>query len=234
MLKTQPDSNASSYRRTRPCASSSYRQFHPSWLDKDKWPWLSYSQHFDGAYCRACVFFAPEQAGGQALGQFVKEPFTSWIKMSQKATAHAKNDYHDTAMTKMDEFLARYENPLQAIDTLLDNELKRVMETNPKVIESLFKVVMLCGKQGLALRGHRDDSINWEEEGSSNEGKFVQLLRFRAETDPILSDHLAKSPKSARYTSKTIQNELVSVIGTRIQSEIVDEVKRAKFFFSNS
>ena len=56
-----------------------------------------------------------------------------------------------------------------------------MMESNQKVIESLLKIVMLCGKQGLALCGHRDNTIDWEdEEKSSNDGNFVQLVRFRA------------------------------------------------------
>ena len=107
-------------------------------------------------------------------------------------------------MAKMEEFIARYENPSHTVDTLLDKEVKQVFETNQKVVESLLKVAILCGKQGLALRGHRDDGIHWEgDDGSSNEGNFVQLVRFRAETDTILANHLARCPKNARYTSKS-------------------------------
>ena len=35
VLKTEPSQDASTYRRTRPCESSSYRQFQPTWLNKD-------------------------------------------------------------------------------------------------------------------------------------------------------------------------------------------------------
>ena len=88
------------------------------------------------------------------------------------------------------------------------------------------------GKQGLALRGHRDDKISWmeDDEAHSNEGNFVELVRFRPETDPVLAQHLAKSPRNARYTSKTIQNELVEVIGECIRNDILADVKRAKFY----
>ena len=34
------------------------------------------------------------------------------------------------------------------------------MERNQHVIESLLKIVLLCGKQGLAFCGHRDDLID--------------------------------------------------------------------------
>ena len=50
----------------------------------------------------------------------------------------------------MTEFLARYEDPSQAINTRLSTEEDG---NNEKVIESLFKVVLLCGKQGLSIPG---------------------------------------------------------------------------------
>ena len=176
--------------------------------------------------------FAPKQAGGQDLGQFVTKPFKSWGKILQKASVHGTRSYHLSSMTRMTEFLARYENPSESISVIMDSELQRVIETNQKVLESLIKIVLLCGKQGLALRGHRDDKISWteDEDVHSNEGNFVELVRFRAETDPVLAQHLAESKRNARYTSKTIQNELVEVIGECIRNEIIAEVKRAKFY----
>ena len=146
--------------------------------------------------------------------------------------AHTKLEYHMTAMTKMSEFVARFEHPSEAIDTQLNKETKERMEENQKVIESLLKIVMLCGKQGIALRGHRDDHIVWtdEEFEAENEGNFIELIRFRAETDDILRRHLDNAPRNARYTSKTVQNELISIIGNRIRTDILSEVKQAKFF----
>ena len=99
IVTLEPNPDASSYPCTRPCESSAFRQFQPSWLKQ--YPWLHYSHHVDGAYCRACVLFAPDQAGGQDIGQFVTKPYTAWIKMSQKAATHAKKDYHLISMTKM-------------------------------------------------------------------------------------------------------------------------------------
>ena len=68
------------------------------------------------------------------------------------------------------------------------------------MLESLTNIV-LCGKQGLALRDHCDDKISWmEDDGAlchSNEGNFVELVRLRVETDPVLAHHLANSPRNA-------------------------------------
>ncbi len=140
-----------------------------------------------------------------------------------------KEEYHQRAITT--EFIIRYKDPSQSVGTMLNSQVQRTMAKNLKVIESLFKVAILCGKQGLAMRGHRDDGVHWEDEGeASNEGNFVQLVRFRAETDEVLADHLSMCPRNARYTSKTIQNELLTVAGNKIRTDILEEVKSAKFY----
>ena len=56
VLKSEPDVHPESYPRTRShqATRSLFRQFQPSWVKNH--PWLHYSHHVDGAYCRACVF----------------------------------------------------------------------------------------------------------------------------------------------------------------------------------
>ena len=126
--------------------------------------------------------------------------------MTQKMTIHGSLDYHLTAMAKMSEFLATYNNPSEAIDMRLDSQAQKQLEVNKQVIESLFKVVMLMGKQRLGFRGHRDNKVEWMEQSEKTDGNFVELVRFLAETDAVLCNHLKCAPKNAQYTSKTIQN----------------------------
>ena len=78
ILTREPNTDASSYPRTRASASAAFRQFQPSWLKS--FPWLHYSQHTNGAFCRACAMFVPETVGGQIPGQFVTKAFRSWKK----------------------------------------------------------------------------------------------------------------------------------------------------------
>ena len=102
-----------------------------------------------------------------------------------------------------------------------------------EVIESLFNIVILCGKQGLPLRGHRDDhvfSMEQEEREAENQGNFIELVQFRSQTDDALRQHLERAPRNALYTSKTIQNQLIDVIGKHIRSGILEKVKQARFF----
>ncbi len=229
ILSKDPNSDVSVYPRTRPYGSGAFRQFQPSWLAQ--FPWIHYSTFCDGVFCRACAIFAPKVVGGHTLGQFVTKPFKSWTNKTQKMKSHGKLDYHLTACAKMSEFLTAYQQPSHAVNVRLDSQAQKQVEANQCVIESLFKIVLLLGKQGLAFRGHRDDRIEWEEQGDhDNRGNFVELVRFRAETDETLLKHLQNAPKNARYTSKTIQNELISVVGKHIQSKILLEIEKAKYY----
>jgi len=49
---------------------------------------------------------------------------------------------------------------------------------NQNVLKSLFKIVLLSGKQGIAFRGHREDHIAWFENRDINQGNFIELVRF--------------------------------------------------------
>ena len=158
------------------------------------------------------------------------KPFNTWAKKTQAMNFHSGSEYHTNSLTRMSKFVKRFQNSSQKIATQLNTQLQKTMENNRKVIESLLRVVMLCGKQWLALRGHRDDNIMWTNEGESepdNHGNFIELVRFRAESDEVLRHHLQSAPRNAMYTSKTIQNELINIIGSRIHSDIYFERDQA-------
>lgn len=72
--------------------------------------------------------------------------------------------------------------------------------------------MLLCTKQQIALRGHRDDRVQFAEPPTSNEGNFIAILRLPAESNPKLKEHLISGQENARYASKTVQNEVIGVI----------------------
>jgi hypothetical protein len=55
-------------------------------------------------------------------------------------------------------------------------------------------------------------------------------VRFRAETDHLLPEHLKSAPHNSQYTSKTIQNELFDIIGCVIREQLLNEITQAKLF----
>ena len=104
---------------------------------------------------------------------------------------------------------------------------------NRKKLASIFETVMLCGRQNIPLRGHRDNTTDIERDltQSENHGNFHALLKFRVEAgDTILGQHLATGSRNATYTSSGIQNEIIEVLGSQICQKIIDKVKASQWF----
>ena len=91
--------------------------------------------------------------------------------------------------------------------------------------------MILCGRQKLALRGSKDyGKINCAENTDFNEGNFRAILRYRANIDTELRATLEGTGKRDKYTSPTIQNEVIESCGNVILSKLVERVNRAKCF----
>ena len=113
----------------------------------------------------------------------------------------------------------------------MDTALKKRQENNMVILESIVKTVLVCGRQNWGLRGDRDDSKYLKDE-TRNCGNFQALLDFRiASGDQVLQKHFATAPQNANYRSKTVQNELIEIIGQEIQREIVSDIKKADGWF---
>ena len=90
--------------------------------------------------------------------------------------------------------------------------------------------VEVCGRQGIALRGHRDDGKHLDD-SDNNPGNFQVLLQFRCGAgDSVLAEHFKNCARNATYRSKTTQNEIIEVLGGKILETIIAQVKEARFF----
>ena len=92
--------------------------------------------------------------------------------------------------------------------------------------------MVLLGRQVLPLRGHRDDCIDISVTQDVNKGNFIALLEHQEITDNILKDHLKSTKKNAKYTSKTIQEEIISVHGEGMKENLTEPfcTGNTKFF----
>lgn len=61
-----------------------------------------------------------------------------------------------------------------------NSALQKQIEENRKILLPIIETIIFCGRQGIALRAHRDHGdINNHDIPSQNEGNFRALLRFR-------------------------------------------------------
>ena len=100
------------------------------------------------------------------------------------------------------------------IDQQINNLLQQQIKRNREILESLFKTIIFCGKNNIALRGPQ------------------ALLEFRIDSgDQTLQHHLETAPRNATYISKTIQNEMITTVGAIIVNNLSQEIRDSKYFF---
>ena len=74
------------------------------------------------------------------------------------------------------------------------------------------KVIVLCGRQNISLRGHRENISSSTKQG--NPGNFISLLHLQMNAgDEVLKNHFATAARNAQYPSAAIQNELIAACG---------------------
>ena len=184
------------------------------------YPFISYSVKMDGIFCLACIMFPVNSSRGQKASLFISKPYRNWKDARSDLLAHSVLEYHKTSETRLNVFISTVNNPSTRIDCTLSDQSAALVEKNRKVLGSIIKSVEFCGRQGIALRGHRED------ETSMNQGNFLSLLKYRVDAgDTALKEHLESCARNATYISKTSQNQLLSCIKDFIQGEIVKEIK---------
>ena len=78
--------------------------------------------------------------------------------------------------------------------------------------------------QACAFRGHDESSA------SNNQGNFVEMIRLMRRLNVDIDDvALEKAPKNAKYTSPTIQKEILHILANKVRKRIFEEVRDAKF-----
>lgn len=212
-------------------ANDKRRKFQYRWLEK--YPWLSYSAKFDGAFCKVCVAFSNGEGGQgkQRLGKLVLSPLRQWKDALEIFASHHSCQYHKNCSLQSEEFRKVMKGQQKNIGIQLHSQRNAEIDKNRQKLHSVIKTVILCGRQGLPLRGHRDYGNISLEETAENEGNFRALIRFRAESgDENLKDDVRLGVISKKYTSPDIQNEIIEICGQIIQNQIVEKINKAKCF----
>ena len=139
-----------------------------------------------------------------------------------------KSKLHHDALLSCALLQQTLKNRKLRIDECFDSVMQRNVEANRKKLLPIIETILLCGRQNIPLRGHRDDATNMDD---GNPGNFQALLDFRIQAgDAVLQEHFNNAPRNATYRSKTIQNELIGCCGEILTKKIIDEVRQAKFF----
>ena len=139
------------------------RRFRLEWMKL--FPWLTYSLKLNGAFCINCVLFGSECTGTHntsKLQRVFKTPFTTWQVAPTKFREHSeRSPLHKAATARAAVLRSHMEHKSAPIDVMLDDMKRQQIEENRKLLRPIVGAIILCGRQNIPLRGHRDDSSNY-------------------------------------------------------------------------
>lgn len=177
--------------------------FQIKWLQQ--FSWLCYSSYSKGAFCKTCVLFANKQGCGKGnhiqQGALVTLPFQNWKDALEAFHRHSLREYHKESTIKAQNFLATFDDYTKSLESQLNKQTAKTIEEQTYKLKVIIETILLCGRQDISLRGHRDFGKISVEEPLENDGNFRALLRYRAFGDEVLKQSLEKAPKNATYCS---------------------------------
>ena len=138
---------------------------------------------------------------------------------------------HRNAVARADLFKLNFTNPDARVDTRILKRGDQQCSDNKEVLRQIILAVEFLAKQGLPLRGHRDDVVEFARE-DSNRGNFVAVLQLLAKSNSALQRHLLFAKRNQKYTSKTIQNEIIHIYADCIRQSLTANLRDGQLPFA--
>lgn len=232
--------------------SGKQRSFQRSWYEKC--PWIEYSLKNDSVFCFVCRHFSTQS---QLLEDvLVNTGYNDWKHLGSMAAKHECSNVHKACQSKYHGW--KSSKMTGAVTTKINEQLTKEVQKNRDVLKSVVRSVIFCGRQDIALRGHREyerqeggeqaensESSDSENDGNSgskvttkrpkkgnNKGNFKELLGLLCIENETLNTNIKSMPKNAKYTSKMVQNDIMIATSKVITDKIVSEIKEGSKVYS--
>ena len=88
----------------------------------------------------------------------VEKPMNKYTKASDHLKEHSYKKAHFAALEDMESFKTVMEHTRLPVGDQLQSAVGKQIQQNHEKLLSILKTVVLCGRQNISFRGHRDDS----------------------------------------------------------------------------
>jgi len=130
------------------------------------------------------VLFVPEAGVGtnnQRPGRLVVTKHDRCKDALEDFASHQATEYHKNCVTAANNLTNVSQNKIQPIDVVLDSRMQQQIKENRNSVIPIIETVILCGRQGLPLRGDTDyGCVQSLELPVNNDGNFRAFFRYRA------------------------------------------------------
>lgn len=179
--------------------------------------WLAYSPVRNCAYCEPCWLFAdrsdPHFQPAWAKG------VRKWRQLSHKIKVHSSSRTHIQSCLVFQQRRKR-----KTVSDLSDMQMRTEKKFWSEVLTRLIKITLMLANNCLSFRGHTeniDDTYN---------GNFLSAVKLLSDFDPIMHDLISRQNGTVKYSSPTIQNELIQILANALEAELLHGIKRALFY----
>ena len=196
------------------------RRFNHAWFDQYQ-NWLEYSVKKDAAFCLCCYLFRDNAGKGGRNDAWTIDGFSSWNN-PKNISEHIGdvNNFHNNAVMKCQNLMKEGQSIKDALhkqDDITKNEYR--IRLNASIDASRFLL-----RQGLPFRSHE------EKDESANNGNFVELLKYTAEQNKVVSKVvLGNAPGNNQMTSPKIQKDIVHCFAEELVKSIIEEIDHDVF-----
>ena len=197
------------------------RSFSTTWYNE--FNWLEYSKSRDAIFCKYCRHFP----GIRNELAFVSVGFKRWNHTRAACVKHDTSKPHMQAHEKMMSYRESLApNGRGTVLNQMHGDAYNVafIEKNRKHVKVVIDIVMLCAKNDIPLRGHRETAE------SLNKGNFLELFKFITKYDPEVQKRLDEMKSNATMMSPEIQNELLECAASLLLRNIKKEVHESSHF----
>ena len=194
---------------------TSGRRFNPGWLSEK--PWLRYSMKMDSVFCISCVCFS-----ATSESPFVSSGFKKWKRVLGKDSQidrHTQTESHKAAEEKVALFL-HTRRPGVNVHARMAKQIAEHQVRTYRGILSIIDIVLALGQRNIPFRG------SWDKMEKSEDGNFSFFVSWKSKFDKDLKEHIEHAPDNAKYTSPTIQNEIIKLCEGLIREKIVSSVPK--------
>ncbi|XP_022178815.1 zinc finger MYM-type protein 1-like [Myzus persicae] len=179
--------------------------------------WLLYSKSLNRVFCLYCRLFPSKSTSSLAsIG------FSNWKQISERLKEHELSIPHTKAQEKWIQLRMGLD-----LHKTVDNNIQDNLNIEKERWRSILKRIIACieflAEHNDAFRGTSSKLY------TPNNGKFLGLIQMIAKFDIIMADHLRSVCNDEihdHYLGPSIQNELISIIATKIRDEIINRVKQ--------
>lgn len=204
-------------------------RFDPELTSRYKWLFTG----DEGSFCIVCKIFCTRLSMPRMKSKFTSFPFLGYSR-KKSFLDHSNTAYHKEAEVKAQGFKSVVVAATPDIQVQVAGKT-REFYMNKDRLHGIAKVILDLAKQGIALRGHRYETLREEEMqvsrinaqgemivlGDQNKGNFLHFVRARADAGDNRLRFRSMADRRAAYLSPNVQNELLLILSSQVRGKIV-------------